>query len=69
MLVILMGYVLGIVVNILVNTWLIILWLIGAPRRPTPEKPRAGFGPTWLLVANFIFFIIQLFIILTRFLQ
>ena len=67
--VILMGYVLGILVNTLVNVWLIMLWLIGAPRRPTPERPLAGFGPTWVLVTNFVFFSVQLFLILTHFLQ
>jgi hypothetical protein len=68
-LVILMGYVLGIVLNVLVNTWLILLWLIGAPRYPTPERPRAGFGPAWILVVNFIFFLIQLTLILIHILK
>ena len=60
-LIILMGYVLGILVNIIVNAWLLISLIV--------RMPRASLGPLWLLIVNFIFFILQLLLILTRILQ
>jgi hypothetical protein len=60
-LIILMGYVLGILVNIIVNAWLLILLIA--------RMPRASLGPLWLLIVNFILFILQLLLILTRILQ
>ncbi|HZE83697.1 MAG TPA: hypothetical protein VE035_05270 [Puia sp.] len=55
--IILMGYVLGILFNIIVNAWFLILLIA--------RKPRATLGPGWLLIVNFIFFIVQLYVIST----
>jgi hypothetical protein len=54
--IIILGYVLAILVNLLVNCWLFALFMVR-------KWPKAHF-PAWLLIVNFIFFIIQLFLIL-----
>ncbi|HMH24214.1 MAG TPA: hypothetical protein VK563_20665 [Puia sp.] len=57
-LIILMGYVLGILVNIIINAWLLILLIA--------RKPRESLGPKWVLIVNFIFFLYQTGLILTH---
>ena len=50
--VIVLGYMLSILVNVVVNCWLIVLLLI--------KRLRAALVPAWLLIVNAIFFILQL---------
>jgi len=50
--VIIMGYLLGMLVNAIVNGWAVILLAAG--------KLRTAAIPVWLLAANFIIFILQL---------
>jgi len=60
--IIILGYLLSIMLNVLVNTILLLLLLFGRLR-------RSGV-PIWLLIINFIFFIIQIaLLIINRHLQ
>jgi hypothetical protein len=54
--IILLGYVLAILVNTIVNVGVIILLL--------SRRLRSGQPPRWLLIVNFIFFAIQLTLLL-----
>jgi hypothetical protein len=54
--IIILGYVLAILVNLLVNCWLLILLVAG--------NLKKALVPTWLLIINFLFFIVQLLLIL-----
>ena|SRR5579859_3104747 len=54
--IILMGYVMAIVINLLVNSWLIIIFIT--------RKWQKGLAPGWLLIVNAIFFLIQIFLII-----
>ena len=47
-----LGYILAILVNTVVNVWVIVLFLF--------RKLKTGQVPAWLLIINFIFFAIQL---------
>jgi hypothetical protein len=57
-LIILCGYVLSILVNCLLNLTLLVVWLAG--KSPQAQVPR------WLLIVNFLFFILQLILILVQ---
>jgi hypothetical protein len=50
--IIIMGYLLAILVNTVVNTWVIALLIF--------RRLKVGLVPTWLLIANFAFFTLQL---------
>ncbi len=54
--VIVLGWLLSLLFNIIVNGLVIILFAI--------RKLRAAAIPRWLLVANFIFFLLQLFLLI-----
>lgn len=54
---IVLGYIVSILVNVVVNCWLIVL-LFG-------KRLRAAGVPVWLLIVNFVFFIVQLFLLST----
>jgi hypothetical protein len=54
-----MGYVLSIIINVLVNTTVIILFLFG--------RLRAAGIRTWLLIVNLIFFVIQLVLLIINY--
>lgn len=54
--IILMGYVLAILINVVVNGWVAFLWVAG--------KWQKSLIPRWLLVINALFFLIQLILIL-----
>ena len=56
---IIMGYVLSIIINILVNTTVIILFLFGRLR-------TAGIR-AWLLIVNLIFFVIQVILLIINY--
>lgn len=58
---IILGYVLAILVNFVVNTWLII-WLIAG-------KYKKGVFPAWLLIVNCLFFVVQMVLILVHVLR
>ena len=60
-LVILMGYVLSILINWVVNLSLLVLLILG--------RLRKAQVPVWLLVINLIFFFIQLYLILIHILK
>ena len=60
-LVILMGYVLSILINWVVNLSLLVLLILG--------RLRKAQVPVWLLVVNLIFFLIQLYLILIHILK
>ena len=60
-LVILMGYVLSILINWVVNLSLLVLLILG--------RLRKAQVPVWLLVINLIFFLIQLYLILIHILK
>ena len=60
-LVILMGYVLSILINWVVNLSLLVLLILG--------RLRKAQVPVWLLVVNLIFFFIQLYLILIHILK
>lgn len=49
---IIMGYLLSLLVNVIINIWVVVLLLI--------RKLRAAAVPVWLLVVNGLFFITQL---------
>jgi|ERR1700733_5092800 hypothetical protein len=53
---IILGYLLSILFNVIFNGLVIILLII--------RKLRAAAIPRWLLVANFVFFLLQLFLLL-----
>jgi hypothetical protein len=55
-LVIIMGYLLSALLNFIVNIWYFALWV----RR----KSITGSVPGWLILANFLFFILQLILLL-----
>ena len=55
-LVIVLGYLLSIFVNIVVNCW--VIFMLAARRL------RAAAIPVWLLIVNFIFFILQLLLLI-----
>jgi hypothetical protein len=50
--VIVMGYLMSALFNIIVNLWVIVLL--------TAKRLRAAAVPVWLLIANFAFFVLQL---------
>ena len=54
--IIILGYVLAILVNLLVNTWLFFLFISG--------KWKKALVPAWLLIVNLLFFVIQVSLIL-----
>ena len=54
--VIVLGYLLSIFVNVVVNLWVITLL--------TARRLRAANVPVWLLVVNFAFFLLQLLLII-----
>lgn len=54
--VILLGYLLSGLVNVVVNGWVLTLLLV--------RRLRAAAVPTWLLIVNFIFFILLLILLL-----
>jgi hypothetical protein len=54
--IIILGYVLAILVNLLVNTWLFFLFIAG--------KWQKALIPAWLLIINLLFFIVQVLLIL-----
>jgi hypothetical protein len=54
--IIILGYLLAILVNTLVNVWVIGLFI--------SRRLRASLVPTWLLIVNFTFFAIQLLLLL-----
>jgi hypothetical protein len=56
---IILGYFLSIIINILVNTTVIILFLFG--------RLRAAGIRTWLLIVNLIFFVIQIVLFITNY--
>ncbi|HEV9036917.1 MAG TPA: hypothetical protein VGQ51_09860 [Puia sp.] len=55
---IVLGYLVSAVLNLLVNSALILLLLIGRLR-------RAGV-PVWLLIVNFVFFIVQILLLIAN---
>jgi len=55
-LIILLGYLLAIVVNTVINIWVIGILFLG--------KWRAGLVPVWIAIINFAFFAIQLTLLL-----
>jgi hypothetical protein len=55
-LVIVLGYLLSVFVNVVVNIWVIVLLMAG--------RLRAAAVPVWLLIVNFIFFILQLYLLI-----
>ena len=52
--IVVMGYLMSIVVNILVNLSLLVVWAF---------RKRAMEIPLWLVIVNFIFFVVQLLIL------
>jgi len=54
--VIVLGYLLSIFVNVVVNIWVVTLL--------TTRRLRAANVPVWLLVVNFAFFLLQLLLII-----
>ncbi|HEY4061208.1 MAG TPA: hypothetical protein VGM30_04875 [Puia sp.] len=56
--VIVLGYMLSILVNVVVNCWLIGLLLL--------KRLRAAGIPLWLLIINFLFFILQLVLFISN---
>jgi hypothetical protein len=54
---IVLGYMVSILVNVVVNCWLIVLLFA--------KRLRTAGVPLWLLIVNFIFFMIQLFLLST----
>jgi hypothetical protein len=50
--IIVMGYLLAILVNTAVNVWVLALFIT--------RRLRSGLVPSWLLIANFVFFTLQL---------
>jgi len=55
-LVIVLGYLLSIFVNVVVNCWVLFMLMT--------RRLRAASVPVWLLVVNFIFFILQLLLLI-----
>jgi hypothetical protein len=55
-LVIVCGYLLSIFVNVVVNIWVLLLL--------TARRLRGAAVPVWLLVTNFVFFILQLLLLI-----
>ena len=55
-LVIVLGYLLSIFVNVVVNCWVLVML--------TARRLRAAMVPVWLLLVNFIFFILQLLLLI-----
>jgi len=51
-LIIISGYVLAIIVNVVVNLWLVIFWII---RKSLPQLI-----PLWLIIVNFLFLIVEI---------
>ena len=56
--IIILGYLLSIVINLLVNLTVILLLLVG-------RLGRAGV-PVWLLIVNFVFFIVQILLLIVN---
>jgi hypothetical protein len=56
--IIVLGYLLSVVVNLLVNLALIILLLVGRLRRASI--------PVWLLIVNFAFFVVQILLLIAN---
>ncbi len=54
--IIVLGYFLSVIVNVLVNLSLLILFIFG--------KLKAAGIPAWLLIVNFLFFIVQFIVII-----
>jgi hypothetical protein len=53
--IIVLGYFLSVIVNVLVNLTLLILFIFG--------KLKTAGVPVWLLIVNFLFFIVQFIVI------
>jgi hypothetical protein len=53
--IIVLGYFLSVIVNVLVNLSLLILFIFG--------KLKAAGIPVWLLIVNFLFFVVQFIVI------
>jgi hypothetical protein len=56
--IIILGYLVSIVVNLLVNLALLLLLLVGRLRRANV--------PVWLLIVNFVFFIVQILLLIAN---
>lgn len=56
--IIVLGYLVSVVINVIVNLIALVLLLIG--------KLRAAAVPIWLLIVNLIFFILQLLLFYTN---
>jgi len=56
--VIILGYILAILVNALVNLWLLAILIL----RKGPDA-RKGLPPRWLMIVNLLFFVLQLIIL------
>ncbi len=56
-LIIILGYGLAMLINAIVNVWYAVLLISRKPLKPVV--------PVWLIIANFLFFIIQLILFLT----
>jgi hypothetical protein len=54
--IIILGYLLAILVNTVVNAWVMVLFISG--------RLRASLVPAWLLIVNFAFFTIQLLLLI-----
>ena len=52
--IIVLGFLVGIILNILVNIWLLIAWI---------AKGAMNIIPLWLRIGNGLFFVIQLYIL------
>ena len=70
--IIVLGYFLAILVNIVVNLWLLVLLLFRGTRRrraaaeqqsPLEGGLRRRLPPRWLMIVNLLFFLVQLFIL------
>jgi hypothetical protein len=54
--IIVLGYLLAILVNTVVNIWVVAALMV--------RRLKKGMVPTWLLIANFAFFVLQLLLLL-----
>jgi hypothetical protein len=54
--IIVLGYLLAILVNTVVNVWMIVALMV--------RRLKKGMVPVWLLIANFAFFVLQLLLLL-----
>lgn len=59
--IIILGYVLAILINLLVNTWLFFLFI--------SRKWKKALVPVWLLIVNLLFFVVQVSLILIHVLR